>query len=95
MSQSEVPSARLSPAQAFAAPLSLIVGIVLLGLLGPVRAQPALFRSFVGVGILLAIWAGVLLSHARLRNRVLVKGGARLDHRGGGKLDHPAVEWRG
>ena len=71
MSQSEGPSARLSPAQAFAAPLSLIVGIVLLGLLGPVRAQPALFRSFVGVGILLAIWAGVLLSHARLRNRVL------------------------
>ena len=24
-----------------------------------------------------------------------VKGGARVDHRGGGKLDHPAVEWRG
>ena len=24
-----------------------------------------------------------------------VKGGAKLDHRGGGKLDHPAVEWRG
>ena len=24
-----------------------------------------------------------------------VKGGATLDHRGGGKLDHPAVEWRG
>ena len=22
-----------------------------------------------------------------------VKGGAKLDHRGGGKLDHPAVEW--
>ena len=71
MSRSEVPSARLSPAQAFAAPLSLIVGIVMLSLLGPVRAQPALFRSFVGVGILLAIWAGALLSHARLRNRVL------------------------
>ena len=24
-----------------------------------------------------------------------VKGGAKSDHRGGGKLDHPAVEWRG
>ena len=24
-----------------------------------------------------------------------VKGGAKLDYRGGGKLDHPAVEWRG
>ena len=24
-----------------------------------------------------------------------VKGGAKVDHRGGGKLDHPAVEWRG
>ena len=24
-----------------------------------------------------------------------VKGGAKADHRGGGKLDHPAVEWRG
>ena len=25
--------------------------------------------------------------------RTNVKGGATLDHRGGGKLDHPAVEW--
>ena len=29
------------------------------------------------------------------RRWTTVKGGAKLDHRGGGKLDHPAVEWRG
>ena len=31
----------------------------------------------------------------RLNTGALVKGGAKVDHRGGGKLDHPAVEWRG
>ena len=29
------------------------------------------------------------------RFAIYVKGGAKVDHRGGGKLDHPAVEWRG
>ena len=35
------------------------------------------------------------LASLQLREGDIVKGGARLDHRGGGKLDHPAVEWRG
>ena len=37
----------------------------------------------------------VELNTARLLERTRVKGGAKSDHRGGGKLDHPAVEWRG
>ena len=63
-------------------------------------------RARVAGKILLWVWgvcmmASTVLLHQHYLVDVLggfglgVKGGAKSDHRGGGKLDHPAVEWRG
>jgi hypothetical protein len=70
-SEVHVRSRDLSPAVAFLLPLLFTTGLVAFGLYQPVRQNPRLLWSVVGMGAVLLAWNGVLLVSALRHHRVL------------------------
>ena len=57
--------------QAICLPLGFVVGLLLIGMLNPVRQNPRLLWSFVATSLILAIWSVAVIERARRTHRQL------------------------
>ena len=71
---SEAVTARHTPVswrQAICLPLGFVVGLLVIGMLNPVRQNPRLLWSFVATSLILAIWSVAVIERARRTDRQL------------------------
>src|SRR5437016_11235558 len=71
---SEAVTARHTPVswrQAICLPLGFVVGLLIIGMLNPVRQNPRLLWSFVATSLILAIWSVAVIERARRTDRQL------------------------